>query len=148
MFTTLNYTTYVYGPIQFEIPRTSRELVFNRGDNSRSVEILISLENMLYGIKIYPLKFEGTAEEACKDSFASASPIFVDEDMPPTKIGIAWRCTKRLLDGAQAPLVLDSAFVEDHGTIVQLSLACDHERYADIKPIFDHAVETLRLIEH
>ncbi len=146
MSTTLDYATYNYGSLQFEVPRTSREIVFNRGDKVRSVEILIYLEDELYGIKIAPEKFKGTAEEACKKSFISASPLFVDEDMPPTQVGIAWRCKKRLLDGAQAPLVLDSAFVEDNGNIIQLALVCHHEKYAEVKPIFDHAIETLRLV--
>lgn len=146
MSTMLDHATYTYGSHQFEVPKNSRKIEFNRGDKVRSVEILISLEDELYGIKIAPEKFNGTAEEACKAAFKSASPLFVDEDMPPTQVGIAWRCKKRLQDGAQAPLVLDMAFVEDNGSVIRLSIACDHTKYPDVKPIFDHAIETLRLV--
>ena len=146
MSTMLDHATYTYGSHQFEVPKNSRKIEFNRGDKVHSVEILISLEDDLFGIIIAPEKNKATAEEACKEAFKFASPLFMDEDIPPTQVGIAWRCKKRLVDGTQAPLVLDMAFVEDNGSVIRLSIACEHEKYANVKPIFDHAVETLHLV--
>lgn len=146
MSTTLEYQTYTYGSLQFEIPQTSREIIFNRGANIRSVEILFSIEAENYSIKIAPFKFIGTAEDACKASFKTASPLFRDEDTPPTQVGMAWRCKKRILDGGQAPLIVDTAFVEDNGAIIQFAVVCDHAKYAGVKSIFDHVVESIHSI--
>lgn len=136
---------------QFTYPAGGLFAEFHNDDGSHTLRLLLPYENrfLSFEIKRHPGAAE-TAQAAAARVYDDVSPLYDEDDnVPPFRLTIAgrpgWRCRKRFVDGFNAPLIIDTTFVKDNGTLYRIDFAATPEEYAARRWVYDNLLNSFTL---
>lgn len=114
----IRYLRYQGSGYTFDYPEGGAIVEFNHGDGIIAPRLMGKLEGITIHVNIEPWHLQTTAREAAENVYESASKFFSNENIAPYPLQLsqekidAWRTFNRFVDGASAPLVTDTVFVQ------------------------------------
>ena len=143
--------TFQTDAFAFQYPVGGAVTIFERAGISTVWRILVNVKGSDFFIDIQKSLGSGSMKSQADEIFTNAHPAFEDENIAPflqRSEGIdAWRTCYHFVDGAKAPLMIDSAVVgKEGGLLFLLQYAAAPELYPIARPVFDTLISTFRLL--
>jgi hypothetical protein len=100
----------------FTAPEDAQFVQFNHEGTLGILRILIDTEDTHLRFNVERLPDEMSMQAAADAAYEGAVEAFEQENVPPMQIPrdkiTIWRCRKRFVEGATAPLIIDKAFID------------------------------------